>query len=420
MMNYGCEVHGFDPSIDVPKQTEERQFIFHKIGLQGKDEVNANGWQMKTLRSIMKLLGHENRILDFIKLDIEESEYEAIPNMIETGVTEQIKQIALETHNFSMDEKDRQRYYYKYKQIWKLEKHGFIRFNSQAAMGTDRLNKIGNMTWVEILVFLSPNGSNFVGKPKPNTCQNKGHFKPEPHYNAEPLDIMRWHQWNNLGACKDLEFFGGYIWKGAKPNEEKMDGHKAVCLDNSIRPIPGDCLVYSFGIKDDWSFETAMLHYGCEVHGFDPSIDEPVQTGGKKFIFHKIGLQGKDEVNGNGWQLMSFKSIVELLGHENRIIDVVKMDIEESEYEAIPNMIITGVTGQIKQIALETHNWSMDEADRERYHYKYQQLWKLEKHGFVRFSSQPGVYTNRINNIANMSDFYAYELAWYNPKFYIE
>ena len=33
----------------------------------------------------MKLLGHENRILDFIKLDIEESEYEAIPNMIETG-----------------------------------------------------------------------------------------------------------------------------------------------------------------------------------------------------------------------------------------------------------------------------------------------------------------------------------------------
>ncbi|XP_065558217.1 probable methyltransferase-like protein 24 [Artemia franciscana] len=235
---------------------------------------------------------------------------------------------------------------------------------------------------------------------------------------AGPLDIVRWHYWNNLGACKNMRFFGGWIWRGAVKYQELMDGHKALCLDENIRPVPGNCLVYSFGVKNDWSFENAMMNYGCEVHGFDPSIDVPKQTEERQFIFHKIGLQGKDEVNANGWQMKTLRSIMKLLGHENRILDFIKLDIEESEYEAIPNMIETGVTEQIKQIALETHNFSMDEKDRQRYYYKYKQIWKLEKHGFIRFNSQAAMGTDRLNKIGNMSDFYCYEMAWYNPKFY--
>jgi hypothetical protein len=31
------------------------------------------------------------------------------------------------------------------------------------------------------------------------------------------------------------------------------------------------CIVYSFGLGFDWSFDSALERLGCELHGFDPS-----------------------------------------------------------------------------------------------------------------------------------------------------
>ncbi|XP_065563194.1 uncharacterized protein LOC136029074 isoform X2 [Artemia franciscana] len=205
------------------------------------------------------------------------------------------------------------------------------------------------IAWLELIILWRILYSEILYSDK--QCEKASCFKGKDHQfahsgglsdSARPIDIALWHNWNNLGACKNLKFFGGRIWRGAVKYRENMNGHKAVCLDGNIRPVPGNCLVYSFGVKNDWSFEDAMMKYGCEVYGFDPSIIEPKQTGVRKFIFYKIGLQGKDEVNKRGWEMKSLRSIMKLLGHENRIIDVLKMDIEESEYEAIPNMIDTG------------------------------------------------------------------------------
>ena len=46
----------------------------------------------------------------------------------------------------------------------------------------------------------------------------------------------------------------------------QVDGVKKICLDNLLPAIKSDsCLVYSFGLADDWTFEEIMAHLGCKV-----------------------------------------------------------------------------------------------------------------------------------------------------------
>ena len=72
--------------------------------------------------------------------------------------------------------------------------------------------------------------------------------------------------------------------------EQRRFGHEGdggwyACIDpgsssaDTVRFLgqqPGSpCLVYSFGIRDDWTFDVAMRDAGCEVHSFDPTIGLP-------------------------------------------------------------------------------------------------------------------------------------------------
>ena len=74
-------------------------------------------------------------------------------------------------------------------------------------------------------------------------------------------EIIDYIYWTNGSSCQLAHDFGGVMMR--KPSG--FDGQKAVCLDPPVRPPPGDCLVYSFGIGGDWSFEEAMEAYGCRV-----------------------------------------------------------------------------------------------------------------------------------------------------------
>ena len=54
-------------------------------------------------------------------------------------------------------------------------------------------------------------------------------------------------------------------WHGAA-----SDGDKLLCLDNLYHDIiDGNCLVYSFGIADDWTFEISMADMGCKVSSME-------------------------------------------------------------------------------------------------------------------------------------------------------
>ncbi|KAK3788434.1 hypothetical protein RRG08_049808 [Elysia crispata] len=60
---------------------------------------------------------------------------------------------------------------------------------------------------------------------------------------------------------------------------ELSDGGWELCEDPLYSPRTTttsstnttSCLVYSYGINNDFSFDDDMAKYGCEVHSFDPT-----------------------------------------------------------------------------------------------------------------------------------------------------
>jgi len=54
-----------------------------------------------------------------------------------------------------------------------------------------------------------------------------------------------------------------------------FEGQKHICIDDDYlrKAENGDCLVYSFGLADDWDFEEASAALNCKVRAFDPSVE---------------------------------------------------------------------------------------------------------------------------------------------------
>ncbi|XP_018020526.1 uncharacterized protein LOC108676882 [Hyalella azteca] len=52
----------------------------------------------------------------------------------------------------------------------------------------------------------------------------------------------------------ELKKFGGF----ERTDMTGIDGTKLVCLDAGVAPEPGSCVVLSFGVNDEWSFDDAM------------------------------------------------------------------------------------------------------------------------------------------------------------------
>ncbi len=146
--------------------------------------------------------------------------------------------------------------------------------------------------------------------------------------------------------------------------------------------INSESIVYSFGIGQDISFDTALIQkFNCKVYGFDPtpkSIEWVKEKGDiPRFNFTPIGISNKNgelsfflpqnehHVSGSlvdnavtSWDnaikvpVKDLKTIVGELGH--KCIDVLKMDIEGAEYEVIPDILKLGI--EIKQILIEFHH----------------------------------------------------------------
>ena len=154
--------------------------------------------------------------------------------------------------------------------------------------------------------------------------------------------------------------------------------------------MTADSIVYSFGIGKDISFDrTCMKKHGCKVFAFDPTPKSiayiELQQPPALFSFYDYGITDQrsgvvdfylpanprgvsgslvesdcvDPNNSIQVKMRSFDDITEELGHKH--IDVLKMDIEGSEYAVLEKILASNVT--IDQILVEFHDRLFDQEN---------------------------------------------------------
>jgi FkbM family methyltransferase len=151
----------------------------------------------------------------------------------------------------------------------------------------------------------------------------------------------------------------------------------------STETLDKDSIVYSFGIGEDISFDEELIKgYDLKVYGFDPTPKAIQFITSKKlngFSFYKFGIHDSDgliefylppdpnHVSGtisNRWNydvdklspievpVKKFSTIAKELGHSK--IEILKMDIEGSEYTVLDDILSAGI--DIRQILIEFHH----------------------------------------------------------------
>ncbi|XP_067652023.1 probable methyltransferase-like protein 24 isoform X2 [Haliotis asinina] len=161
---------------------------------------------------------------------------------------------------------------------------------------------------------------------------------------------------DNVGVlCKDINRLG-----------HLSDGGWEVCNDRQYSP-PNDCLVYSVGINNDFSFDDEISRqYGCEVHSFDPSMNQKSHKRGEKLFFHNIGMSDKNvhiPANQKGWEMRTLGAMKQELIHAKRHVHVLKMDIEHWEWKVLPEAIASGFLNDVTILDLELHSWVIEKGN---------------------------------------------------------
>lgn len=185
--------------------------------------------------------------------------------------------------------------------------------------------------------------------------------------------VSRWlnENWHPYFSCPSETMIG-----------QIGDGHKYVCNVHRLAKLE-DCLVYSVGSDGDFSFEDALLKLApnCEVHTFDfGNYAETLRTKwpNTTTTLHQWGMVGKVENKTD--KVKTLEETIRLLGHEDRRIDILKVDCEFCEWAAYQDWL--DVPNDITQILVETHTVKTK---------FFQDMWDA---GYVIFHKEPNLLWN--------------------------
>ena len=171
--------------------------------------------------------------------------------------------------------------------------------------------------------------------------------------------------------------------------------------------ITHESIIYSFGIGENIDFDLDLIsRFSVPVHAFDPTPRSQSWLASQalpaEFLVYQTGLADTDgdltfqaplddsfvsfsavggERNGIILPVKKLSTIMNDLGHDR--IDILKMDIEGSEYSVIENILSEGI--QIDQILVEFHHRfdSFEPADTR------DAIVRLRENGYKLFYASP-------------------------------
>lgn len=194
-----------------------------------------------------------------------------------------------------------------------------------------------------------------------------GRIHRSPRMNTIPNTWATYWQtnWDPDFACFNEDSIGG-----------SKDGHKWICDPHRLRK-KDDCLVYSFGSNNDFSFERdfAAALPNCEVHVFDPTdYSTQMKAEGINATYHAWGMKASYTAERNttetkysrkygrkleGMVFKTIKQTMAALGHKGRRIDIFKIDCEGCEWNSYRDFLEV----DIRQMLIELHDWTYTTDD---------------------------------------------------------
>ena len=207
--------------------------------------------------------------------------------------------------------------------------------------------------WYPIMV----DSPTFEQQQQQSTSTTSINYK-ETAITAVDFDMIRIPRVNDKNICPNKVRAG-----------DEQDGGWWICHGNKRT----NCVVYSFGIRDNFSFDHYMVqHHQCEVHGFDPSpvglasqeqyelsgTTDSTTKGSGSAQYHSYGLGSRDSTFGPGkvpfrwpglgylqdsntqpWKLKRLPTIMKEL--KTMTLTILKVDVEGAEWDMLPDLINT-------------------------------------------------------------------------------
>lgn len=175
------------------------------------------------------------------------------------------------------------------------------------------------------------------------------------------------------------------------------DGGKWVCGVDRLAAQHAPCVVYSFGINKDSSFEAALLQRApnCEVWGYDYSVtifgpeihDNPVLSPKTHFSPYMLGAHDNPHLDPPEWTV---QGLMARNGHA--FVDLLKVDIEGGEFDALAAFLkpFVGASAPVLpvgQLEIEIHAWN----ERGDFAPFYSWWLLMEKAGLRPFFTEPNI-----------------------------
>eukprot|EP00603_Paraphysomonas_imperforata_P001251 CAMPEP_0114415862 /NCGR_PEP_ID=MMETSP0103-20121206/2130_1 /TAXON_ID=37642 ORGANISM="Paraphysomonas imperforata, Strain PA2" /NCGR_SAMPLE_ID=MMETSP0103 /ASSEMBLY_ACC=CAM_ASM_000201 /LENGTH=285 /DNA_ID=CAMNT_0001584063 /DNA_START=58 /DNA_END=912 /DNA_ORIENTATION=- len=180
--------------------------------------------------------------------------------------------------------------------------------------------------------------------------------------------------WNSTAdsTIDDILLFDEYEPQWNCMSRERLpavagDGPKWVC---GLDTLKESALVYSFGSNGDTAFEQGVQDrvHTRDIYIFDPTLktkELKKMTTQTNFHFLNSGLTNKNldhfPARGRKFDAKSVDAHMRQLGHENRSLDILKVDVESSEYRSFQGLMIgecAQADTRVGQLLIELHQFS--------------------------------------------------------------